>query len=80
MSSIESHQTTFFFPANQVAITLVEQPESTNALASLPPTITSTISKILGSAMAKLETKALKAKRPGFSEERYNETSYYIEN
>ncbi|XP_047489835.1 RNA pseudouridylate synthase domain-containing protein 2-like isoform X3 [Penaeus chinensis] len=29
---------------------------------------------------AKLETKALKAKRPGFSEERYNETSYYIEN
>ncbi|KAF2359490.1 Pseudouridine synthase RluC/RluD [Trinorchestia longiramus] len=29
---------------------------------------------------AKLETKALKAKRPGFSEERYNETSYFIEN
>ena len=27
-----------------------------------------------------METKALKAKRPGFSEERYNETSYYIEN
>lgn len=32
------------------------------------------------SLQAKLETKALKAKRPGFSEERYNETSYYIEN
>ncbi|RZF46026.1 hypothetical protein LSTR_LSTR004739 [Laodelphax striatellus] len=30
--------------------------------------------------MAKLETKALKAKRPGFTDERYNETSYYIEN
>lgn len=29
---------------------------------------------------AKLETKALKAKRPGFTDERYYETSYYIEN
>ncbi|XP_062547270.1 pseudouridylate synthase RPUSD2 isoform X1 [Armigeres subalbatus] len=29
---------------------------------------------------AKLETKALKAKRPGFTDERYHETSYYIEN
>jgi len=29
---------------------------------------------------AKLETKALKAKRPGFTDERYNETSYYQEN
>ncbi|ODM99685.1 RNA pseudouridylate synthase domain-containing protein 2 [Orchesella cincta] len=29
---------------------------------------------------AKLETKALKAKRPGFTDERYNETSYYTEN
>ncbi|XP_066143649.1 pseudouridylate synthase RPUSD2-like isoform X1 [Euwallacea fornicatus] len=29
---------------------------------------------------AKLETKALKAKRPGFTDERYNETTYYIEN
>ena len=28
---------------------------------------------------AKLETKALKAKRPGFTDERYNETSYYLE-
>ncbi|KYN19831.1 hypothetical protein ALC57_07877 [Trachymyrmex cornetzi] len=28
---------------------------------------------------AKLETKALKAKRPGFTDERYNETSYYVE-
>lgn len=28
----------------------------------------------------KQETKALKAKRPGFTEERYNETSYYVEN
>ncbi|KAH8306686.1 hypothetical protein KR044_006529 [Drosophila immigrans] len=28
----------------------------------------------------KLETKDLKATRPGFSEERYEETSYYIEN
>ena len=28
---------------------------------------------------AKLETKALKAKRPGFTDERYNETSYYQE-
>ncbi|KAG5896707.1 hypothetical protein JTB14_014584 [Gonioctena quinquepunctata] len=28
---------------------------------------------------AKLETKALKAKRPGFTDDRYNETSYYIE-
>lgn len=27
-----------------------------------------------------METKALKAKRPGFTDERYNETSYYIEN
>ncbi|XP_050309149.1 pseudouridylate synthase RPUSD2-like isoform X2 [Anthonomus grandis grandis] len=30
--------------------------------------------------IAKLETKALKAKRPGFTDDRYNETSYYIEN
>lgn len=29
---------------------------------------------------AKLETKALKAKRPGFTDERYHETSYYVEN
>ncbi|XP_021943683.1 RNA pseudouridylate synthase domain-containing protein 2 isoform X2 [Folsomia candida] len=29
---------------------------------------------------AKLETKALKAKRPGFTDERYNETSYFVEN
>ncbi|XP_011177484.1 pseudouridylate synthase RPUSD2 [Zeugodacus cucurbitae] len=29
---------------------------------------------------ARLETKALKAKRPGFSEDRYDETSYYFEN
>ena len=29
---------------------------------------------------AKIETRALKAKRPGFSEERYNETEYYFEN
>ncbi|XP_064554002.1 pseudouridylate synthase RPUSD2 [Drosophila montana] len=29
---------------------------------------------------AKLETKALKAKRPGFTDERYQETSYYMEN
>ncbi|XP_055839561.1 pseudouridylate synthase RPUSD2-like isoform X2 [Episyrphus balteatus] len=29
---------------------------------------------------AKLETKALKAKRPGFTDERYHETSYFIEN
>jgi hypothetical protein len=28
---------------------------------------------------AKLETKALKAKRPGFTDERYNETAYYHE-
>lgn len=28
---------------------------------------------------AKLETKALKAKRPGFTDERYNETSYYFD-
>ncbi|XP_071743463.1 pseudouridylate synthase RPUSD2 isoform X5 [Lepeophtheirus salmonis] len=27
--------------------------------------------------IAKLETKALKAKRPGFTDERYNETTYY---
>lgn len=26
-----------------------------------------------------METKALKAKRPGFTDERYNETSYYTE-
>ena len=32
------------------------------------------------SLQAKLETKALKAKRPGFTDERYHETSYYIEN
>nr|XP_014085618.1 RNA pseudouridylate synthase domain-containing protein 2 [Bactrocera oleae] len=29
---------------------------------------------------ARLETKALKAKRPGFSDDRYEETSYYFEN
>ena len=29
---------------------------------------------------AKIETRALKAKRPGLSGERYNETEYYIEN
>ena len=29
---------------------------------------------------AKLETKALKAKRPGFTDDRYAETSYYVEN
>ncbi|KAH9628978.1 hypothetical protein HF086_001888 [Spodoptera exigua] len=34
----------------------------------------------LGPTLAKLETKALKAKRPGFTDDRYNETSYYIEN
>jgi hypothetical protein len=27
-----------------------------------------------------VETRALKAKRPGFTDERYNETSYYFEN
>lgn len=32
------------------------------------------------SLKAKIETRALKAKRPGFSEERYNETEYYFEN
>lgn len=32
------------------------------------------------SIKAKLETKALKAKRPGFTDERYQETSYYMEN
>lgn len=31
-------------------------------------------------SQAKLETKALKAKRPGFTDDRYYETSYYIEN
>ena len=31
-------------------------------------------------SQAKLETKALKAKRPGFTDERYNETAYYVEN
>lgn len=35
---------------------------------------------LIGSFQAKLETKALKAKRPGFTDERYHETSYYIEN
>ena len=29
---------------------------------------------------AKLETKALKAKRPGFTDDRYKETAYYVEN
>ena len=29
---------------------------------------------------AKVETRALKAKRPGFTDERYNETSYFMEN
>ena len=29
---------------------------------------------------AKVETRALKAKRPGFTDERYNETTYYREN
>ena len=29
---------------------------------------------------AKMETKALKAKRPGFTDERYMETAYFVEN
>ena len=29
---------------------------------------------------AKVETRALKAKRPGLTDERYNETTYYVEN
>jgi hypothetical protein len=29
---------------------------------------------------AKIETKALKAKRPGFTDDRYHETEYYVEN
>ena len=33
-----------------------------------------------GHFKAKLETKALKAKRPGFTDDRYSETSYYVEN
>ena len=33
-----------------------------------------------GLFQAKLETKALKAKRPGFTDDRYSETSYYVEN
>ena len=33
-----------------------------------------------GHFQAKLETKALKAKRPGFTDDRYSETSYYVEN
>ena len=32
------------------------------------------------SFQAKLETKALKAKRPGFTDDRYNETAYFVEN
>ena len=32
------------------------------------------------SFQAKLETKALKAKRPGFTDDRYKETAYYVEN
>ena len=32
------------------------------------------------SLQAKLETKALKAKRPGFTDDRYKETAYYVEN
>ena len=31
-------------------------------------------------SQAKIETRALKAKRPGFTDERYNETSYLFEN
>ena len=31
-------------------------------------------------SQAKVETRALKAKRPGFTDERYNETSYFMEN
>lgn len=38
------------------------------------------IHKLFFLLQAKLETKALKAKRPGFTDERYHETSYYIEN
>eukprot|EP00095_Tigriopus_kingsejongensis_P006178 snap_masked-scaffold191_size271209-processed-gene-0.7 protein:Tk06178 transcript:snap_masked-scaffold191_size271209-processed-gene-0.7-mRNA-1 annotation:"AGAP009693-PA" len=34
----------------------------------------------VGDLHAKLETKALKAKRPGFTDDRYNETAYYVEN
>lgn len=36
--------------------------------------------EIVESKKPKLNTKDLKATRPGFSEERYEETSYYIEN
>lgn len=36
--------------------------------------------EIESNPQAKLETKALKAKRPGFTDDRYYETSYYIEN
>ena len=32
------------------------------------------------SFQAKVETRALKAKRPGFTDERYNETTYFFEN
>ncbi|ENN77170.1 hypothetical protein YQE_06308, partial [Dendroctonus ponderosae] len=47
---------------------VVPKPDSDVATCEPPP------------KMAKLETKALKAKRPGFTDDRYNETSYYIEN
>lgn len=48
--------------------------------------IKSTILSLFGGRLtkivlqAKLETKALKAKRPGFTDDRYAETSYYVEN
>lgn len=35
---------------------------------------------VVESKKPKLETKDLKATRPGFSEERFEETSYYTEN
>ena len=36
--------------------------------------------KYFFNCQAKIETRALKAKRPGFTDERYNETSYFFEN
>ena len=38
------------------------------------------IEETLVVVQAKIETRALKAKRPGFTDERYSETEYYFEN
>ncbi|XP_057660868.1 uncharacterized protein LOC130896656 isoform X1 [Diorhabda carinulata] len=63
-------------------ISLDDNTKSTNTEPDeeLPRLIKEHLESNFSKPKAKLETKALKAKRPGFTDDRYNETSYYIEN